>query len=47
MGKKFPCMTGIFGGNEVTILEGFQRPQGYVFEIADGSRDDIKHLYAL
>ena len=39
--QKNAGVTGVFGRNEVDVLEDFQAAQGDVFEIADGGGNDL------
>ena len=41
--KQFNCITGIFCEYEVHTLQYFNRTKGNIFEIADGSGDDVEH----
>ena len=42
MFQQLPGPPRIFGRNDVTLLEGPQRPEGDVLQVPDGRRDQVE-----
>jgi hypothetical protein len=47
MAQQFAGNARILRGNQIHLSQHAQRPQGDVFQIADGSRHDIQHARCL
>ena len=42
VGKKNPCSSGVFSGNQVHFSQGPNCPESDIFEISNGSRNDME-----